>query len=241
MEEINSLAEEKKGINFREKDITVKPEEQIYRTIAIIPAYNEGKTIGNVVSVLKGVPLINDIIVVSDGSTDSTVQVVKDLGVKLIELVENRGKGGAMKAGLECTVADIILFLDADLLGLTTTHVYELVQPVIEGEAEMTVGLFEKGRVATDLAQKVAPYLSGQRAVKRTLLENVSGMDMARFGVEVALTKHIENSRVKVKEVLLKDMSHVTKEEKLGVIKGLAARAKMYWEIVSFLVKKEYN
>lgn len=243
MKEINSLVDE--GIDHpntvSNKERPGSPGEIRSRTIAIIPAFNEGKTIGNVVSVLKGVPLIDDIIVVSDGSTDSTAEVAKELGVKVIEFVENRGKGGAMRAGLDCTVADVILFLDADLLGLTTSHVYDLIQPVLEGKAEMTVGIFGKGRVATDLAQKVAPYLSGQRAVRRSLLENISGMDMARFGVEVALTRHIEDSGIKVKEVILEDMSHVIKEEKLGVIKGLAARAKMYWEIVMFLVKKEYN
>ena len=241
MEEIHSLAEQNQASADTSKQTLEGPVEHHTRTIAIIPAFNEGKTIGNVVSVLKGVPLIRDIIVVSDGSTDSTAEVAKDLGVKVIELVENRGKGGAMKAGLECTAADVILFLDADLLGLTTSHVYDLIMPVLEGEAEMTVGIFDKGRVATDLAQKVAPYLSGQRAVRRSLLEDISGMDMTRFGVEVALTRHIENSKVKVKEVVLEDMSHVIKEEKMGVIKGLAARAKMYWEIVKFLVVKEHN
>lgn len=240
MEEIHSLAKDHMN-TVSSIESSDSPGESQARTIAIIPAFNEGKTIGNVVSVLKGVSLIDDIIVVSDGSTDSTAKVAKELGVKVIELVENRGKGGAMKAGLEGTVADVILFLDADLLGLTTSHVYDLVQPVLDGDAEMTVGIFGKGRVATDLAQKVAPYLSGQRAVRRSLLENVSGMDMARFGVEVALTRHIETSRAKVIEVILGDMSHVIKEEKLGVIKGLAARAKMYWEIVKFLVRKEHN
>ncbi len=209
------------------------------KAIAIIPAFNEEKTIGDIIVTLKDVPLVKDIIVVSDGSTDGTVEVAEALGSKVIELSENRGKGGAMKAGLDCTAAEIILFLDADLIGLTKKHVCDLLEPVISQEAEMTIGVFEKGRVATDLAQRVAPYLSGQRAVKRSVLENISDIDMARFGVEVALTRYLESSNVKVKQVLLDDMSHVMKEEKLGVVRGFAARIKMYWEIVKYLVSKE--
>lgn len=209
------------------------------KTIAIIPAFNEEKTIGSIIETLKEVPQVSDIVVVSDASTDSTGEVAASLGAKVIELAENRGKGGAMKAGLDCTRAEIILFLDADLIGLNREHVYKLLNPVLYGRADMTIGVFESGRFSTDLAQKVAPYLSGQRAVKRSIFEGISGIDMSRFGVEVALTRYIESSDVRVEKVFLEDMSHVMKEEKLGVLKGLAARVKMYWEIVKFLFAKE--
>ncbi|NLX91236.1 MAG: glycosyltransferase family 2 protein [Firmicutes bacterium] len=205
--------------------------------MAIIPAYNEERTIGNVLSALKEVSLVKKIIVVSDGSTDNTVQVARSYGVEVVELEENRGKGGALKAGLDNAKADVVLFLDADLLGLTPSHVYNLLYPVINGEADMTIGIFEKGRIATDLAQKMAPYLSGQRALKFHLLEQISDLDVARFGVEVALNRFMESSKITVKEVLLRDMSHVMKEEKLGVWKGMAARMKMYWEIIKYLTR----
>lgn len=206
-------------------------------TIAIIPAYNEEKNIGHVLSVLTDVALIKKVIVVSDGSTDDTVNVAKSYGVEIIELAENRGKGGALKAGLDNFQADVVLFLDADLLGLTEKHVLNLVEPVINDEADMTIGIFEKGRIATDLAQKMAPYLSGQRALKFSLLEKISDLDVARFGVELALNRFMESSNIRVKEVLLYDMSHVMKEEKMGVWKGMAARMKMYWEIIKYLTR----
>jgi glycosyltransferase involved in cell wall biosynthesis len=152
-------------------------------------------------------------------------------------LVENRGKGGALKAGLDNFRADVVLFLDADLLGLTPKHVLNLLEPVINDEADMTIGIFEGGRIATDLAQKMAPYLSGQRALKFSLLERISDLDIARFGVEVALNRFMESSAIRVKEVVLHDMSHVMKEEKMGVWKGMAARMKMYWEIIKYLTR----
>jgi hypothetical protein len=47
----------------------------------------------------------------------------------------------------------------------------------------------------------------------------------------------METSDTRVKEVLLYDMSHVMKEEKMGVWKGMAARMKMYWEIIKYLTR----
>ncbi|HPZ42006.1 MAG TPA: glycosyltransferase family 2 protein [Bacillota bacterium] len=202
---------------------------------AIVPAYNEEKTIGAVLGVLTKCRLINEVIVVSDGSTDDTVKIALQFdGVQVVELPENRGKGGAMKAGLEQTAAEIVLFLDADLIGLTEDHVNALLQPVLENQALMSLGVFEKGRVATDLAQKVAPYLSGQRALQRDLLSDLSDLDLTRFGVEVALHRYMEENKIPVALVNLPDLSHLMKEEKLGLWKGLAARGKMYWEIIKY-------
>jgi glycosyltransferase involved in cell wall biosynthesis len=202
---------------------------------AIVPAYNEAKTIGAVLGVLTKCRLINEVIVVSDGSTDDTVKIALQFdGVQVVELPENRGKGGAMKAGLEQTAAEIVLFLDADLIGLTEDHVNALLQPVLENQALMSLGVFEKGRIATDLAQKVAPYLSGQRALQRDLLSDLSDLDLTRFGVEVALHRYMEENKIPVALVNLPDLSHLMKEEKLGLWKGLAARGKMYWEIIKY-------
>ncbi len=204
----------------------------------IIPAYNEEKTIGNVLTVLQGSDLVEEIIVVSDGSEDRTVEAASAFdGVKMIELLENRGKGGAVKAGLDRCTADVILILDADLIGLTEDHIKTLLTPVLEGETMMSIGIFEKGRATTDLAQKITPFLSGQRALKRELLENISGLDLSRFGIEVALHKYVDDHNIGTAEVSLPDLSHVMKEEKLGFWKGILARAKMYWEIFKYVAR----
>lgn len=201
------------------------------KTAVIIPAYNEEQTIEEVIKVVQQVPLVEETIVVSDGSTDSTAQVAQSLGARVIKLPENIGKGGAMMVGVNNTDADVVLFLDADLIGLEPWHVVDLLLPVLDGRADMTVGIFEQGRLATDLAQFIAPYLSGQRAVKRQLMLQLSNLELTRFGVEVALTRFAKTSGLNVFDVELKDMSHVMKEEKLGVVKGIMARLKMYWEI----------
>ncbi|MDF2521690.1 MAG: putative glycosyl transferase family 2 protein [Clostridia bacterium] len=202
---------------------------------AIIPAYNEEMTLGGILDCVKKVEEITQIIVVSDGSTDKTAEVARVFDIEVIELVENVGKGGAMKAGVERCVNDNVLFLDADLIGLTPKHVRELILPVMNNETEMTIGIFKNGRVVTDLAQKVTPYLSGQRALKKYILDRIPNIDITRYGVEVALTKYAEKNLIRTKEVILEDMTHVTKEEKMGLIKGMQARFKMYWEILKIL------
>ncbi len=209
---------------------------------AIIPAYNEEQAIGKVLECLKKVDSIGKIIVVSDGSTDKTVDIAKVYDVDVIELSKNIGKGGAIKVGVNECETEIILFLDADLVGLKEEHVVGLIQPVIDNEVDMTIGIFKKGRRVTDLAQKVAPCLSGQRVIRKSIIDRMPNIDVTRYGVEVALTKYVNKFNIKVKEVYLEDMTHITKEEKLGILRGVKARLKMYWDIVkifsSFNIRK---
>lgn len=205
--------------------------------VVIVPAYNEEETIGSVLRVLVGHPLVDDVVVVSDGSTDATADVARDHGARVVELPENLGKGAAMQAGISISSADVVLFLDADLIGLRPEHVERMLRPVFEGETQMSVGVFEGGRTSTDLAQAIAPFLSGQRAVHRKLLSGLDDLGGSGYGVEVALTRYMRRHNSQVREVVLHDLTHRLKEEKRGLIKGLAARMKMYWEIVKYLPK----
>lgn len=212
------------------------------RVAAVIPALNEEATIGDVVSTLRHVNTVSEIIVVSDGSTDRTAELARSAGARVIEHKENMGKAAAMQTGFSATEAPVILFLDADLIGLTPAHVAALIGPAVSGEADMTVGIFEDGRGMTDMAQMVAPYLSGQRAVRRDIVTEMFRDDPeageCRFGIEVALTRHVNQKGYKKAEVSLGELSHRMKEEKLGPIKGAAARLKMYYEILKYAATK---
>lgn len=197
----------------------------------IIPAFNEANTLANIVTVLNSIDYVRQIVVVNDGSQDSTYETARSLGVDVLDLPYNRGKGGALAAGLQCATSPIVMFLDADLIGLQTHHIDALCQPVQEGRLDMTVGVFQEGRMMTDLAQNIAPNLSGQRVVRRHVLE--TNMDWATmgFGVEVAITKLITSMNIKASQIPLFELTHIIKEEKHGIVLGLLARIKMYTDI----------
>lgn len=176
--------------------------------------------------------LVDDILVVSDGSRDRTYDTALEVcGVRAVELANNSGKAAAMCAGASRCEADIILFLDADLSGLEPRHVDAIVKPVLEGSADMAVGVFRGGRFWTDLAQKIAPVISGQRAIRRDLFLQVPHLEEVRMGVEIALTQWSRVNRIRVAEVILDGVTHPMKEEKLGRIRGFGSRMLMYWEI----------
>lgn len=203
----------------------------------IIPAYNEDKNIGGILSTLCGMDGNMEILVVNDGSLDNTSQVARSFGIHVIDLEENGGKSHAMRTGILHTTGEAVLFLDADLVGLTHGQVESLILPVQRKEADMTLGLFNAGRGVTDLAQKLAPFLTGQRGVRRDVLEQLTEEDwISGYGIEIALTRFAKEHGLRVLEVPLENVTHTMKEEKMGLAKGMKARLKMYWEIA-----KEFN
>ncbi|MCS7241402.1 MAG: glycosyltransferase family 2 protein [Candidatus Caldatribacterium sp.] len=208
------------------------------KTTAIIAAYNEERTIGPILDVLRKSPVIDQIVVVSDGSTDRTVEIARSKGAEVVELLHNVGKGGALYRGLEYIRSDVVLLLDADLIGLNEKHVEALVMPVLSGEADVAIGVFEEGRLATDLAQRIAPFLSGQRAIRTDILQNIPDLEVARYGVEVAINRYVRRNGVRVKLVKLPGLTHVMKEEKLGLVRGFRERMRMYWEIFKNMCRK---
>lgn len=202
------------------------------KVAAVIPAYNEAANIGKVLQRVVRSPLVDEVIVVCDGCEDDTVAVARRFNTTVVELPENVGKGGAMMAGVKHTDAQVILFLDADLIGLKYRHIRSLIEPVADGLADMTIGIFDEGRPVTDIAQKLAPFLTGQRAVRKEILERIPELEHSRFGVEVALSRYAEKEGLRVMKVSLPGLAQVMKEEKAGVLKGFRARMQMYWEII---------
>lgn len=201
---------------------------------AIIPAYDEERTVGGVVATVLSAGVADEVIVVNDGSRDRTSEVAKAAGARVIDLPENVGKGGAMKAGADATDAEILLFLDADLTGLNAQHLAALIDPVVSGKAEMSIGVFDEGRFTTDMAQKITPFLSGQRAMYKWVFTSIPHIEQTRYGVEMALSRFAEKRGLRVCHVSLKHVAQITKEEKRGFIKGFQARLRMYWEILRF-------
>jgi len=106
---------------------------------AVIPAYNEANHIGSLLDVLSQVRTLTHIIVVDDGSTDDTPDVVRsfckrDARIQLVCLSDNQGKGGAVLAGAQVSKNDLIVFLDAGLIELHPENVLALIEPVGNGK-----------------------------------------------------------------------------------------------------------
>lgn len=200
---------------------------------AIVPAYNEAERIGAVLRPLTEIRRIEQIIVVDDGSTDHTAHVAQAWGAEVVRLPENCGKATALDRGVRQAHGEVLLFLDADLVGFQARHVQTLLD-VYEGEgADMVVGIFKNGRLNTDLSQKFAPYLSGQRVLSKALWQRLCPqVDGMEFGVEIALQKLALKEGLRVVKVELDGVTHVMKEEKRGLGPGLKDRFKMYRDIV---------
>lgn len=206
---------------------------------AIIPAYNEADRIGAVLSPLEEVPEIDEVIVVDDGSDDGTAAVARRYGAKVIRFPVNRGKAAALDAGVRAAKNDVLLFLDADLVGLRPEHVRKLLSAYAEGDAEIVIGVFREGRAATDLSMRIAPFLSGQRVLHRRIWERArSGVEEMSFGVEMALTKVALREGWRQKKVILEGVTHVRKEEKMGFGRGFRRRLRMYGDIFRALFRR---
>lgn len=207
------------------------------KVAAILPAYNEAARISEVLKAVLRAASVDEVIVVNDGSSDGTAHVVDGFSdVYLIDLPVNTGKGGAMTAGAYSTDADILVFLDADLIGLKPEHVDSLVLPVLTGRVKMAVGSFRGGRRLTDWAQKITPNISGQRAIRRDVFEQIPDLENARYGVEMQITKFCHHYRVPIEVVVIPGVTHPMKEEKLGYVRGTLARMKMYTQIFRILL-----
>ncbi|MEX2503171.1 MAG: glycosyltransferase [Trueperaceae bacterium] len=201
------------------------------RCAILIPAKDEAERVGSVVAVAlrAGLGLV---LVVDDGSRDATALVADGAGAEVLRLGENRGKGGALLAGAEHLEQEVLVLLDADLVGLRPEHVRALADPVLAGEVEMTRGVFHGARWSTTAAQRIAPQLGGQRGIVRERLLEVQGLADSRYGVEIRIGDTAFDRSWTWRDVPLPGVSQVTKEEKDGWWRGVRNRVGMYRDIV---------
>ncbi len=204
---------------------------------AIIPVYDEAGRVGQVLSVLREVPCLDEIVVVDDGSTDSTLEEVNqfaalDARIHVLSHTSNQGKGQAVYKGKDATGATYLLLLDGDLIGLKPQHVHDLIQPVMDGNADMTLGVFRGGRFKTDLSHLLTPWLTGQRCLRTNLFRDVSADAAAGYGIETALTVAARKQGWRCRLVTLEGVYHPPSEFHRGVWAGIKVRVKMYAQIL---------
>ena len=109
----------------------------------VVPVYNEKDTILEILRRVRSVDLPKEIIVVDDGSTDGSADILRGLAspgdLKIILQPRNRGKGAALRAGFEVVSGDIVVIQDADL-EYDPAEYPVLIQPIIDGKADVVFG-----------------------------------------------------------------------------------------------------
>lgn len=205
------------------------------KVCAIVPAYNEAATVAGVVGVLVVSELIHEVIVVSDGSTDATAELARQAGATVYERPHKGGKGNAMLEGLRKTSAEVILFCDADLMGFSGQHLPLLLEPVLSGERIMQVGRRDRGFFLNFLTPFL-PLLSGERAVRRQVVEAIPSQFLRGFMIESALNYYCRSRRLPYGGVLLPGLSIRHKYQKVGWLLGIWQYWRMSWQVIKAMV-----
>jgi len=214
------------------------------RISVVIPARNEADRVAlTIQALLKSKPKEfgdAEIIVVDDASEDETSKMAKEGGAtKVIRLNRHGGKGDALRKGVEESKGDLILFVDADL-GETAGNIWRIVEPVVRGEADMTIaapppdpfgggfGLVKKfsaWAIRKTTGFKPSAPLSGQRAIKREVFKRIPIAN--GYAVETALTIDAIKAGFRVVEIPI-SFGH----RSLGKSwRGFLHRAKQLWDI----------
>jgi glycosyltransferase involved in cell wall biosynthesis len=188
----------------------------------VIPAHNEADRITATVSAAAGLPGVELVVVVDDGSGDASADLARQAGAAVMRHSRNRGKGAAMETGAEAVrlldqrdgVARHLLFLDADLAE-SAARAAPLIEPVLAGTADMTIAVFTATvklgghGLVTGLSgagirratgwQPRQP-LNGQRCLTRAAFEAARPL-AAGWGVETALTIDLLRKGMRITEV----------------------------------------
>jgi glycosyltransferase involved in cell wall biosynthesis len=109
------------------------------RVSFIVPAYNEARTIAEVLERIAGLELDTQVIVVDDGSTDGTGDLAAERDGVLVLRQENQGKGAAIRNGLNHVDGEIVVIQDADM-EYDPVEVPALIEPIERGVADVVYG-----------------------------------------------------------------------------------------------------
>lgn len=186
------------------------------RSVSVcIPARDEGSTVGSVVRAVVqpfltragGSGLVDEVIVLDDGSTDDTAEQARDAGARVVRGPHGQGgKGQAMAAALEAAEGDVVVFLDADVANTTPAFVTGMLGPLLLFDnIALVKGVYTRplhgeptggGRVTELVARPVLELLfpdlsevrqplAGETAAHRVVFEKVGFAD--GYGVELGL------------------------------------------------------
>jgi glycosyltransferase involved in cell wall biosynthesis len=189
----------------------------------IIPSYNEAETIGTVIERVQALPFEKQLVVVDDGSTDSTAVILDRLAADhdnlLVLRQPNGGKGTAIRAAIPHIEGDVVVIQDADL-EYDPADVPELIKPIVDGVADVVYGSRLAGgrpqraylfwhRVGNRCLSLVAGVLynttlsdmeTGYKAFRAEVLRGLE-LREAGFGIEPEITGRICRQGLRIYEL----------------------------------------
>ena len=212
----------------------------------VVPVFNERGTVAEIIQRVQAVDagLDKEIIIVDDGSTDGTREVLRTLAspdLKIILQEKNRGKGAALRAGFAEVGGDIVLVQDADL-EYDPREYPRLLEPILDGRADVVYGsrflggphrvLYFWHYVGNRFLTTFSNMLSNlnltdmetcYKAFRREVLGKIE-LKSSRFGFEPEITMKLARLRCRVYEVPISYSGRDYAEgKKIGWKDGLAA------------------
>jgi Glycosyltransferases involved in cell wall biogenesis len=211
----------------------------------VIPVYNEVDNIREIHARVRAVDIVKEIILVDDGSTDGTREILRGMSDDTTKVVLhecNQGKGAALRTGFRNVTGDIVIIQDADL-EYDPDQYPKLVQPILEGKADVVYGsrfvtgdyrrvLYFWHMVGNSFLTLLSNMLTNlnltdmetcYKVFRREVLEKIT-IEENRFGFEPEITAKIAKLNVRIYETGISYSGRTYKEgKKIGWKDGLSA------------------
>lgn len=216
-------------------NINTKSENRSLGISCVVPVYNEKERVIEVLRVLTAHPMIDEVIVVNDGSTDGSAEVLDGVaGIRFISYEKNMGKSHAVMLGIQAAKNPLILTVDSDLQGLAEEDITALVRPVMDGEVKFAMTLRKNSLGIFKLFG--CDFVSGERIFSRDLIPDITVLDkLSPFGLEVFMNDLIVKKGLKIRVIKWKNVITPRKSVKYGFWKGVKGDLKMVGQIVRHL------